>query len=66
MEREAHALLALLALEHSDDPHSDDGEISTTLDPTSPDLNDLCLLAEALSEALAEIQNGSAVEADHV
>lgn len=66
IEHEAHALLALLALEHSGDPHSDEAKFSATVDPSSPDLEDLCLLAEALREALAETQIDSAVEAGHV
>ena len=66
--RDAKALLGLLRLEHVHNDSRIEAECFAAIDPTSPYVEDICLLSEALKDALcaAQSQSQQETEACHV
>ena len=56
MRREAEAIHALLTLQYGHDPESDEAEYFCTVDPMDPCVEEICLLADGLSDCIEEEQ----------
>ena len=59
--RDAKALLGLLRLEHVHDDGRIEAECFAAIDPTSPHVEDICLLSEALKDALCAVSTPTEV-----
>ncbi|MCP1167355.1 hypothetical protein [Limimaricola litoreus] len=65
-ERDAQALLDLLRLEHVHDENRIEAACFAVIDPTSPNVENICLLSEALRDALHAAQAQQETETYHV
>ncbi|WP_432257098.1 hypothetical protein [Limimaricola sp. AA108-03] len=66
MARDAQALLGLLRQEHVHDDGRIEAACFAAIDPIAPQVEEICLLAEALKEALNAAQAQQETEACHV
>lgn len=63
--REATALYDLLTLAHVHDPSRPEAAYFAALDPASPHVEEICLLADELRQAIEEIGTGPLSRGDH-
>ncbi|WP_417525759.1 hypothetical protein [Marinovum sp.] len=56
MRREARALHRLLSLDFGHDPESPEAEFFAVLDPMDPQVEEICLLTEALGAAVEAVE----------